>query len=181
MTDINGKQIDLGPEEGWIDLKRELWPGMGRNFVAGDPDSNRLRVRYFRNGPDGPIVGKVWFGPGAEGPPGHAHGGSLSALLDEVMGTSCWIAGHSVMTASMTIDYRNRVPLGVIATFEGWVDKVKGRKVFPRSKLVGTDGTLYAEGSGLFIAIGGKKFAEMAQEAGKPEFERIRQAVGREA
>jgi acyl-coenzyme A thioesterase PaaI-like protein len=143
---------ELTGEPGWLDLRRDMWPDKGPSFVSGDA-GDRLRVKYFRRQEDGHLVGKVWFGPGTQGPPGHVHGGSMAALLDEVMGTSAWISGHPVLAASIKIDFRNTIPLQTIAFFEGWVDTVSGRKVTTRSRLAGPDGKLFAEGEGLFIRM----------------------------
>jgi acyl-coenzyme A thioesterase PaaI-like protein len=141
---------ELTGEEGWLDLRRDMWPDKGPSFVSGDR-GDRLRVKYFRNQATGHLVGKVWFGPGTQGPPGHAHGGSMAALLDEVMGTAAWISGHPVLAASIKIDFRNTIPLQTVAFFEGWVDAVDGKKVTTRAKLLGPDGKVFAEGEGLFI------------------------------
>jgi len=56
-----------------------------RSFVSGDPDGNRLRAKYFIREKDSHIIGHVWFGPGSEGPPGFAHGGSISAVLHTML------------------------------------------------------------------------------------------------
>lgn len=154
----------LRPDEGWTDLQRDNWPGYGPNFVSGDAEGNRLRVHYYRRDSDGHLVGRAWFGPGTQGPPGHAHGGSMAALLDEVMGTSCWVSGHPVLAASIKIDFRNMIPLGTVATFEGWVDTVNGRKITTRGRLAGPDGTLFAEGEGLFIRMD-KFFGRLGDQA----------------
>lgn len=143
---------ELAGEEGWLDLRRDMWPDKGPSFVSGDR-GDRLRVKYFRKQEDGHLVGKVWFGPGTQGPPGHAHGGSMAALLDEVMGTAAWISGHPVLAASIKIDFRNTIPLQTVAFFEGWVDQVNGRKITTRSKLTGPEGKIFAEGEGLFIRM----------------------------
>lgn len=62
-------------------------------FVSGDADDDRLRVAYFRRNEDDALLATVWFGSKAEGPPHHAHGGSIAAVLDEAMGASAWICG----------------------------------------------------------------------------------------
>ena len=48
-------------------------------------------IHYFRTGPDRSLRAKVLFGPGTQGPPGHAHGGSMAAVLDEAMGGAAWM------------------------------------------------------------------------------------------
>ncbi len=158
---------ELTPEPGWraIDISEPM--GMGRSFVSGEPDGDRLRVRYFKRERDGAMVGKVWFGPGAEGPPGHAHGGSMAALLDEVMGGAAFLAGHVVLAGRLTIEYKNMMPLGTVATFEARVDRVDGRKVIARGRLLLPDGKEAAVGEGLFVQIDKDKLSELFEVASR--------------
>ena len=69
----------------------------GGSFVEGDPQGDRLRIRMFVRESDCRLLSKVWFGPQAEGPPGHAHGGSQAAILDHTMGVAAWVAVVRVM------------------------------------------------------------------------------------
>src|SRR5262245_51363894 len=103
------------PEPGWSEV--EAFPALEaiKSFVSGEPRGRRLRVSYFRRIRDGNLVGKAWFGPGAEGPPGLAHGGSVAAVLDEAMGAACWQAGHPSLAARLSIEFRAMVRLGTDA------------------------------------------------------------------
>jgi acyl-coenzyme A thioesterase PaaI-like protein len=125
----------------------------GGAFVSGDPHSDRLRVRYFHRASDDTLVAVVWFGPGTEGPPGHAHGGSVASALDEAMGGAAWYAGHPVVAARISVDFREMVPIGTEATIEARIEQVDGRKIRARGRMIGNDGQLYAEGEGLFIVL----------------------------
>ncbi len=155
----------LDGEPGWI-AHEHFGRGEGhQSFVSGDPQGNRLRVRYFQRAADGALMAKVWFGPGAQGPPGNAHGGSMAAVLDEAMGMVAWMAGHAVVAASITIDFRNMLPLHTEAVLEAWVDRVDGNKVHSRARLSDADGKAFAEGRGLFIAIGFDEFGELGAAA----------------
>lgn len=135
------------------------------SFVSGEPNGDRLRVHYFRRATDGALVGTAWFGPGAEGPPGHAHGGSMAALLDEAMGLGAWIAGHAVVAAKISVAFRRMLPLGTEARFAARVERIDGRKIHVSGRLHGADDTTYADSEGLFIAIGGDRFDELAELA----------------
>ena len=142
---------DLSPLEGWTAIER----GDGRtnrSFVSGEPDGDRLRCAYFRAA-DGTMTGRVWFGRGAEGPPGHAHGGSQAAVLDEVMGGNCWLQGHKVLAAQITIDFRKPLPLGTSAVIHTGVERVEGRKVWAFARICDLDGEVFSEGRGLFIVM----------------------------
>jgi acyl-coenzyme A thioesterase PaaI-like protein len=162
MTDrsLSGPPAPLDEaHEGWTLLPPHSERGL-HSFVSGEPDGMRLRVRYFLNDTDGSIIGRAWFGPLAEGPPGHAHGGSMAALLDEAMGAAAWLAGHRVLAAKIAIDFKKPMPLGSSVLLRAWVERAEGRRVFTRGELFiprdATDlksGTVYAAGEGLFIAV----------------------------
>lgn len=155
----------LAPEAGWEPLDHVVRGEGHKSFVSGDPLGDRIRVRYFRRCSDGALTGKVWFGPGAQGPPGNAHGGSMAAVLDEAMGMVAWLQGHAVVAASIRIDFRRMLPLHTEAVLEAWVERVAGKKVRSRAHLLDPDGTPFAEGYGLFIAIGFDQFGELGRRA----------------
>ena len=77
MTD----ETPLAALPGWEPLAQTIPPGSTRSFVQGDPE--RIDIAYYRRVDDGAVVARVRLGPGAEGPPGHAHGGSIMAILDD--------------------------------------------------------------------------------------------------
>lgn len=154
-------------EAGWTPVEPPQSIGAGRSFVSGEPNGDRLRVRYYRRERDGALVGKVWFGPGAEGPPGHAHGGSMAAVLDEAMGAAAWMAGHTVVAARLTVNFRRMLPLGTEALLESSVDGVDGKKVKMRGRLFGPDGQPYAEGDGLFIVLVAERFGTLPGRASR--------------
>lgn len=144
---------DLAPESGWTAVDPPRVEGGRGTFVSGAPDGDCLRVAYFRQGEGDGIVGKVWFGPGAEGPPGHAHGGSIVAVLDEAMGAAVWCAGHPALAARLETDLRRMVPLGLTARFRARVDAVEGRKVRASGELLDEGGKVLAEARGLFVRL----------------------------
>jgi len=164
VTDLE-PPAELTAEDGWQALDITAPMGMGRSFVSGEPDGDRLRVRYFKRRADGALVGKAWFGPGAEGPPGHAHGGSLAAVLDETMGGACFLAGHIVLAGRLTTEFKRMVPLGSVARLEAWVEAVDGRKVTARSRLVLPDGQDAAVGQGLFVELAEGKLDTLVEAA----------------
>jgi acyl-coenzyme A thioesterase PaaI-like protein len=107
---------------------------------------------YFRVGDEPVLRGKVWFGPGTEGAPGIAHGGSVAAALDEAVGGVAWMLGHRVVVARLTVDFRTMVKLGTDATLEATLAGVDGRKVTCRARL--TDGdALLAEAEALCVML----------------------------
>src|SRR5512139_2265568 len=99
-------------EEGFVRLSEAKPVHRVRSFVSGEPEGDRLRVAYWFNRTNGDLRARVWFGPGAEGPPGHAHGGAIAAVLDEVMGVCVWEAGRRVVAARLDITFLTPLPLG---------------------------------------------------------------------
>ena len=149
----------LGPSPGWteIDLSAGLAQGVGRQFISGDPEGRRLRIRYYSRPEELGIVGRVWFGPDAEGPPAHAHGGAMAAVLDEAMGLCCIEAGEGGVAARLVVDLRDMLPLGTVAAVEAVIEQIDGRKVSTRARLVGPSGQVHAEAQGLFIRLSAER------------------------
>ncbi len=149
---------ELAGEPDWTPLVAGEVIGTSVSFLSGDPDNLRLRLRYFQRGSDQALVARVWFGPGAQGPPGHAHGGSMAAVLDETMGMAAWVAGHSVVAAGLNIEFRRMLPLGTVATVETRIAAVEGRKIRVEGRILDREGNSYAEAAGLFIVISLDRF-----------------------
>ncbi len=128
------------------------------SFISGRQDSQVLRVRYFEKKSVRLFAGRIWFGPQSEGPPGHAHGGSQAALLDEGMGAVAWLSGKTVLAAKIEINFRAPLPLGTILTMRAEITGMEGRKVYTQGKLEADDGRVYSEGTGLFVVVDPESF-----------------------
>ena len=125
-----------------------------RSFVSGAAASTeRTRVSYFRDPANDHLHAKVWFGPQTEGPPESVHGGAIAAVLDEAMGAVCWMNGHPVVGARITINYLHMTPLGFAGHVESWIEQIERRKIFIKSRLSDPDGRVHAEGEALFIEL----------------------------
>lgn len=144
---------DLGPEPGWIADNPLAALRSARNFVHGDPDGDRIRIRYYREEGRRALIAKAWFGPGAEGPPGHARGGVLLAVLDEVLGGACWANGYKVVLARFTSDMRAPVRLGQVVIVDGELESVDGRKIWVRGGIRDAAGKVYVESHCLFVQL----------------------------
>jgi acyl-coenzyme A thioesterase PaaI-like protein len=150
---------NLNGESDWIALE---YPGSLKDkpsFVIGDHSKDRLSVKYFIRKSDKRFFGKVFFGEAAQGPPGHAHGGSMAAVLDEAMGFAAWVAGQTVVAAKITVEYFEMLPVNSVVTVEAWVESVEGRKVKTKAKLYTGDKT-FSSSEGLFINIPAEKFGD---------------------
>lgn len=146
--------VDLAGEVGWTPFDAASLVGESLKFVSGDPDGNRFRVRYYRDH-EQHLKARIWFGPETEGPPGHAHGGSMAAVLDEVLGLSAWAAGYSIVVGNLNVNFRNLLPLQKVVTVESKIISAEGRKVMVHGRIF-CDKTTYAAGECLCITIPGK-------------------------
>jgi len=156
--------VEFGPEPGWTVLHMPRVFGTGRSFVSGDIDGDRLRLWYYRRDEDGALIAKVWFGPGAEGPPGHAHGGSMAAVLDEAMGFAAWVEGHPVVAATITINFLRRLPLEKILYAECRVSLAEGKKVLTEGRIYDPEtGTEFCRGEGTFVKQPMESFGRLTE------------------
>ncbi len=142
----------LQGEQGWEAFNAPALIGDSLRFVSGDLTGKRFRMRYFRD-QNNNLVARVWFGPEAEGPPGHAHGGSMAAVLDEVLGLAGWASGHAVVVGNLNISFRNLLPLQTVVQVESEVVSVKGRKIMVHGRIFGPDNVTYASAECLCITI----------------------------
>lgn len=153
------------PPEGCVPIITPFGSGINKSFVDGDPEGERLRVQMFVREEDKRVISKIWWGPHAEGPPGHAHGGSMAAVLDHTMGVACWVEGYPVVAASITINFHRGLPLAALYTVENWVERTEGKKVYAAGKIYLDDADApFSTGSGLFIAKSLDDFEELSQQ-----------------
>ena len=136
------------PEPGWVPATP--FPSPQDTFLA---DGDRVRLAYFRKPDEPELYAKAWFGAKTMGPPGHVHGGAMAATLDEAMGAVCWMNGHHVVAATITINFLSMLPIETETIVEARIDRVDGRKIHLRSTIKNPSGLIVAEGSGLFIVL----------------------------
>ena len=156
--DKNIMSIELPNETIPIELGHQF-----RSFVAGEQDPERFTIQYFMNEETGVVYAPVVFGEKAQGPPGHAHGGAIAAIFDELMGVCCWVNGHPAMTAQYTTRYFNPVPLQKEMLFIASISELDDNKLTLKSKLLDAAETKYAEARGLFIQQEMSTFKKMSQ------------------
>ena len=104
------------------------------------------------------------FGTPSEGPPGYVHGGWVALAFDEALGMANAAAGHSGMTARLTIRYRRPTPLHVPVRLDARTQRVEGRRIVTVGTLHAGD-QLTAEAEGLFVSISEDRAREYFGEA----------------
>ena len=134
----------------------------GSSFVsASEPD--RIKIHYYFNKNNQRFYARVVFGKKAQGPPEHAHGGAVAAVLDEAMGGVSWLNGFTVMTAKLEINYINALSLDTEYYIETSIKDVMQKKLTIQGKIVSKEGVIFAESKGLFIEKSLEHFKSMGK------------------
>ena len=101
-----------------------------------------------------------------QGAPGLAHGGVISAAVDEGMGYLLWLVQSPAVTAPLEVDYRKPVPVGSRLELEAHVERIQGRKIF--AWLVGrVDGQVAVEARAMYLKVSVDHFIPHAQRMGE--------------
>lgn len=153
-NEYSSAPVDLSGESGWSEFDAPSLVGESLRFVSGEPAGERFRVRYYRDA-DLHLHARIWFGPETQGPPGHAHGGAIAAVMDEALGLAAWAAGYPIVVGNLNVSFRNLLPLETVVTLESEVVSVEGRKIMVHGRLFCGE-TLFAEGQCLCITIPGR-------------------------
>ena len=86
------------------------------------------------------------------GPPGTVHGGVVAMVLDELLGAVNACLGLGAYTGTLTVRYERPTPIGEELTFDAWVDRTEGRKVFTLGTISAGD-VVTARAEGVFIRV----------------------------
>jgi acyl-coenzyme A thioesterase PaaI-like protein len=147
--------------EDWQEI-RLPFANLVRSFVSGDPHGDRIRVRYFKTRDKDVLMGRIWFGPGAEGPPGHTHGGAQAAAIDEICGGAVWAHGYKVVALNLETDFGTFVPLNTELVLHGSITRREGRKIFTEGRIEDLNGRVLSKGRVLFLELNEEQIAKLS-------------------
>lgn len=89
-----------------------------------------------------------------QGAPGLAHGGLLTAAVDETLGALNWLLMAPAVTARLETNFVRPVPVGSVLELSARIVGVEGRKVYTAAiGRLGADGPVAVTASGLFIQV----------------------------
>ena len=147
-------------------------PDKYSNFLSGK-DENRVKIKQFFKEDEKTFI--MWFCPGesAMGPPGYCHGGLISTILDESMGSCCWWNGYMVMTAKIEIRYKLRLPINSEYISSSMIKLIKGKRILAEAEITDRDSKLYALSKGTFLKIAPEKLENIPGYS-----EQIKKATG---
>jgi acyl-coenzyme A thioesterase PaaI-like protein len=148
------------PPPGYRPLPAFPWRARVRSFVSDDPDPGRIDLRLHHHPDRTDLWGAVRFGPLAEGPPRHVHGGALAAVLDEAMGYAAWNAGRSVLAGTLNLRYRAPAPLNQDLVVLASLEESRARVVLVRGALYWGE-RLLTEAQGQFVDVGQERFLRL--------------------
>jgi acyl-coenzyme A thioesterase PaaI-like protein len=97
-------------------------------------------------------IGNVTFATPYEGPPGCVHGGVIAATFDQVLNAANLVRGLAGPTRQLDLTYRRPTPLGQALRFEGWQERVEGREIHTRGRLLVGD-QITVEARGVFVKL----------------------------
>ena len=130
-------------------------PLLRKNYCFGcgkdNPEGMRLKFAYDQEGKR--FLAHFRLPRRYTGPPGHAHGGIIAAVLDEAMSKPSRLRNVIAPTMELRVEYLKPVPLGKKLTVFGWERRVRGRQHFRAAEIRNEDGQVLARGRGKFIAV----------------------------
>ncbi|MEU1804786.1 PaaI family thioesterase [Streptomyces sp. NPDC019937] len=122
-------------------------------FGCGE-QSGGLRLRA-RAGEGVGLTAEFTVDAAHQGAPGLAHGGVLTAALDEALGALNWLQRVIAVTGRLETDFVRPVPVGTVLHLEARVTAVHGRKIYcaATGRIGGPEGPVAVRAEALFIEV----------------------------
>jgi acyl-coenzyme A thioesterase PaaI-like protein len=133
-------------------------------FGCGAEHPTGLHLRM--SGGDDRVVGSFLVTEHHQGAPGLAHGGVISAAVDEGMGFLLWLLATPAVTAHLEVDFRSPVPVGTELELEARLERVEGRRIY--TSLTGkVEGRVAVQARAMYIRVNVEHFVPYAQRIGQ--------------
>jgi acyl-coenzyme A thioesterase PaaI-like protein len=87
------------------------------------------------------------------GAPGYCHGGFLTSVMDEAMGSLAYLNGHIVMSALLQVKFRNPVPLNQVYFSISELLRIDSKRIQTECRITDIDNKVYASSSGLYVQL----------------------------
>jgi uncharacterized protein (TIGR00369 family) len=122
-------------------------------FGCGQDNPEGLRLDFHLDEKGKRFVARFRLARRFTGPPAHAHGGIIAAILDEAMGKVNKLRAVVAMTREMKVEYLKPVPLHRPLTVEAWEISVHGRQHRNTAEIRNQAGEVLARSTGVFVVI----------------------------
>jgi acyl-coenzyme A thioesterase PaaI-like protein len=128
-------------------------------FGCGDDHETGLHMLMFA-GSDLSIEGTFTVTKHHQGAPGLAHGGLLSAALDEVLGSLNWLLGDPAVTGRLECEFRVPVPVGSVLHLRAEILGKERRKIYAvaTAHLNSAEGPVAVVAHAIFIQVSVEHF-----------------------
>ncbi len=121
-------------------------------FVCGLDNDHGFRLAFYETGA-GTVETVATIPEHFQGYPGVAHGGIVTALLDEiaVRAATAGEPDHLMLTARVEVRFRKAVPVGKPLRIVGTLIERKPRATRARGEIILPDGSVGAEGEAMLM------------------------------
>ncbi len=119
-------------------------------FVCGDENNIGLNAKFFFDGEK--AHSEITANEKYAGYKNIFHGGIISTMLDEIMIKALLAQDLFVVTAEMTVRFKQPVYSGDVIKFEGYKTAKKGPVYITEGKAINQHGDIVAEATGKYIA-----------------------------
>jgi len=120
-------------------------------YGCGPDNPAGLHMQVWREADE--VFSDVVFQPHHVGAPGIAHGGAVSAAVDDLFGFMLYVVREPGVTRSLTIEYRAPTALGVPHRITARLDRRDGRKLYLTGTGVRADGQLCVTATAVFVVV----------------------------
>ncbi|HVE74346.1 MAG TPA: PaaI family thioesterase [Mycobacteriales bacterium] len=135
-------------------------------FGCGPEATAGMHLRARADGEQ--VVADYTFGVAHSGAPGIAHGGTVAALVDDLMGYVLFLVRTPAVTRRLEVDYLQPVLVNTPYALRGWLERREGRKLFTACVATAPDGSEAFRAKGLFILVDLAHFAVGSAALGRP-------------
>ncbi|HSR48299.1 MAG TPA: PaaI family thioesterase [Anaerolineales bacterium] len=127
-------------------------PGSKTCFVCGVENDHGFRLSFYETSEE-TVEAKTSIPKHFQGYPGVAHGGVVTALLDEVAvrAGTCGEPEHMMVTAKIEVRFRKNVPVEQPLRLVGTLIERKPRATRAKGEILLPDGTLGAEAEAIMM------------------------------
>ena len=108
--------------------------------------NEKLRILIWEFRPQSPTMGT----------PGYCHGGFLTSVMDESMGTLAYLNGHIVMSAYIQVKFRKPAPLNQVYYSISELIRIDSKRIQSECRITDFENKVYASSSGLFVQLPGE-------------------------
>lgn len=136
-------------------------------FGCGDEHETGLHMLMYA-GPDLSVEGTFMVTKHHQGARGLAHGGLLSAALDEVLGSLNWLLGDPAVTGRLECEFRKPVPVGSMLHIHAEILGKERRKIYgvATAHLDSVDGPVAVVAHAIFIQVSVEHFLKNGDRSG---------------